>query len=227
MLLLYIKYRTHPILWPIGDGDRFKGVLDRTTNLVHLYQKPAKRGGKAEVIEIPLTDSHQLQQRIADDELYEKLMEDAQLLEGLLNPLDMTRIMSGDQSPLFFGSAMTNFGVQLFLDTFCRMGTKPLGRLAVQREDNSPSSEDGINNLVPPENEEFTGFIFKTQANLDPKHRDRLAFVRIVSGTYVKGMKVGHSRSKVGKKYKYVYVFFINFILYWSIIITTFFLLRK
>lgn len=202
-------------MWPIGDGDRFKGVLDRTTNIVHLYQKPTKRGGKAEVIQVPLEDNTYLKELIGDKELYDKLMEDSELLEGLLNPLDMDRIMNGDQSPLFFGSAMTNFGVQLFLDTFCRMGTKPLGRMAAQREDTaslsiaSSTSSAGAaadKNLVPPENEEFTGFIFKTQANLDPKHRDRLAFVRIVSGTYVKGMKVGHSRSKAGKKYKYVRV---------------------
>jgi peptide chain release factor 3 len=168
-----------------------------------LYQKPTKRGAKAEVLQVHLHDSaDQLQQLLGDDELYDKLIEDSQLLQELLHPLDMDRIMNGDQSPLFFGSAMTNFGVQLFLDTFCRMGTRPLGRTAVQRVEDTM----GESNIIDPENEEFTGFIFKTQANLDPKHRDRLAFVRIVSGTYVKGMKVGHSRSKVGKKYKYVFI---------------------
>ncbi len=107
---------THPILWPIGDGERFKGVLDRFTNIVHLYQKPTKRGGKAEVIEVPIEDEEKLQELIADEELFEKLLEDYELLGELLNPLDLDRIMEGDQSPLFFGSAMTNFGVQLFLD---------------------------------------------------------------------------------------------------------------
>ncbi len=118
--------------------------------------------------------------------------------------------MDATQSPLFFGSAMTNFGVQLFLDKFCDMGTKPLGRPATKKDDapkkkkkTTETNDDGDEptELIPPEYEDFTGFVFKTQANLDPKHRDRLAYVRVVSGTYSKGMKVGHSRSKGGKKY--------------------------
>ena len=72
---------------------------------------------------------------IADDELFDKLIEDSMILEELLNPLDMDRVLAGDQSPLFFGSAMTNFGVQLFLDKFCNMGTKPLGRQATKKEE--------------------------------------------------------------------------------------------
>lgn len=185
---------THPILWPIGDGDRFKGVLDRTTNVVHLYQKAEKRGGKAGVQEVPLEDTVTLKATIDDEELFHKLLEDAELLEELINPLDMERVMKGEQSPLFFGSAMTNFGVQLFLDKFCSMGTKPMGRMADTKSENEEE-------MIGPNHEEFTGFIFKTQANLDPKHRDRLAYVRVVSGRYEKGMKVSHSRSKSGKKY--------------------------
>jgi peptide chain release factor 3 len=198
---------THPILWPIGDGDRFKGVLDRLTNVVHLYQKPVRRGAKAEVIEVPLSDEAKLEELIDDAELFGKLLEDAELLVELLNPLDIERVMRADQSPLFFGSAMTNFGVQLFLDKFCNMGTKPLGRQATKKEDapkkkkKSADDEEPETELIDPAYEDFTGFVFKTQANLDPKHRDRLAYVRVVSGTYEKGMKVGHSRSKGGKKY--------------------------
>jgi peptide chain release factor 3 len=171
---------------------------------VHLYQKPVKRGGKAEVVEIPLAEEDKLKELIADDELFDKLLEDAELLDGLMNPLDMDRVMAAEQSPLFFGSAMTNFGVQLFLDKFCEMGTKPIGRPAtvqLEGKKKKAESEEPELEMVHPEHEEFSGFIFKTQANLDPKHRDRLAYVRIVSGTYEKGMKVGHSRSKGGKKY--------------------------
>lgn len=186
---------TYPILWPIGDGDRFKGVLDRMTNIVHIYKKAEKRGGKADVEEVPMENLERLEELINDDELFEKIVEDKEILEELMNPLDMERVMAGDQSPLFFGSAMTNFGVQLFLDKFCEMGTRPTGR----RADDATDDEEGT--MIAPESEEFTGFVFKTQANLDPKHRDRLAFVRVVSGVYEKGMKVGHSRSKPGKKY--------------------------
>jgi peptide chain release factor 3 len=192
---------THPIFWPIGDGDRFKGVLDRTTNTVLLYTKAEQRGQKAVMQEIPLGDTDTLKSLINDSELYEKLLEDAELLDELVTPLDMDRVMEGSVSPLFFGSAMTNFGVEQFLSKFCTMGTKPVGRLM---ETVTQSKDDiGSANVqqINPEYEEFTGFVFKTQANLDPKHRDRLAYVRIVSGIYRKGMKVGHSRSKTSKRY--------------------------
>jgi peptide chain release factor 3 len=188
---------SHPILWPIGDGERFKGVLDRLEDVVHLYTKPSQRGGKADVVIVPMADTVRLQELIGDDELYEKLIEDREILDEIIAPLDMERVVAGEQTPLFFGSAMTNFGVQLFLDKFLTMGTKPCGRLAV-----SNNQQDGAEGeMVSPEHEEFTGFVFKTQANLDPKHRDRLAYVRVVSGVFEKGMKVGHSRSKPGKKY--------------------------
>jgi len=199
---------THPILWPIGDGADFKGVLDRLTNIVHIYEKPSKRGSKAKVVEVPLEDEEKLQELIGDSDLYEKLKEDAELLGELLNPLDMDRVMDATQSPLFFGSAMTNFGVQLFLDKFCTMGTKPVGRkafinseLSTKKKKVGSEEEEKEMVFVGPDHNDFTGFVFKNQANLDPKHRDRLAYIRIVSGSYFKGMKVGHSRSKPGKKF--------------------------
>ena len=167
-----------PILWPIGDGDRFKGVLDRMEKVVHIYSKPTQRGGKAEEILVPLEDEAKLEELIGDDELFEKLMEDTEILDELIEPLDMERVLAGEQTPLFFGSAMSNFAVQLFLDKFLEMGTKPMGRVAVSEQMEETDDEA----LVGPDNEEFTGFIFKTQANLDPKHRDRLAYVRVVSG---------------------------------------------
>lgn len=200
---------TYPIVWPIGDGERFKGVLDRMDNVVHLFGR-GDRKSKADVETVPLSDLDTLKERIDDDELYDKLLEDIEILEELIAPLDMDRVMAGKQSPLFFGSAMTNFGVQLFLDKFCTMGTKPSGRLAKLVEEakskkgaaaQASDDDDEPDELVDPDFGEFTGFVFKTQANLDPKHRDRLAYIRIVSGSFQKGMKVGHSRSKPGKKF--------------------------
>ncbi|CAJ1934445.1 unnamed protein product [Cylindrotheca closterium] len=185
-----------PVLWPIGDGDRFKGVLDRMENVVHLFIKSVERGGKADVQQVPMDDLETLEKLIDDKELFDKLLEDRELLDELIPPLDMDRVSAGDLTPLFFGSAMTNFGVQLFLDKFLEMGVKPATRVAVNKD---ASSDDVL--TVSPEHEEFTGFVFKTQANMDPKHRDRLAYVRVVSGVYEKGMKVGHSRSKPNKKY--------------------------
>jgi peptide chain release factor 3 len=187
---------SYPILWPVGEGgDRFKGVLDRLEDVVHLYEKSEKRGGKAEVTQVPFKDTERLKALIDDDEIFEKLLEDREILDELIAPLDMERVMTGEQTPLFFGSAMTNFGVQLFLDKFLEMGTAPAPRVAVS----GGSLED--EQKIMPEHSEFSAFVFKNQANLDPKHRDRLAYVRIVSGTYVKGMKVSHSRSKAGKKF--------------------------
>lgn len=191
---------TYPILWPIGDGDRFKGVLDRMNNVVHLFDR-GDRKGKAEVEQVHMDDLETLKKRIDDDELYFKLLEDQELLSELISPLDMDRVIRGEQSPLFFGSAMTNFGVQLFLDKFCDMGTKPSGRMAKrnvevmgkrskQNEANSSDDDDEADEMISPSHSEFSGFVFKTQANLDPKHRDRLAYIRIVSGAFQKGMKV-------------------------------------
>ena len=209
---------TYPILWPIGDGIRFKGVLDRMTNIVHLFDRGDKRGGKADVQQVHMSDSATLQQVIDDDELYNKLIEDSELLNELIAPLDMDRVLAGSQSPLFFGSAMTNFGVQLFLDKFCDMGTRPSGRLAAasattdkmgsKSSSSGATQDEGTKNIddessliISPNHHEFSGFVFKTQANLDPRHRDRLAYIRIVSGSFHKGMKVGHSRSKPNKRY--------------------------
>jgi len=159
------------------------------------------RGGKAEVIQVPLEDTKKIEDLIDDSELFEKLMEDSELLNELMEPLDIDRVLAGDQSPMFFGSAMTNFGVQLFLDKFCNMGTKPIGRIAAAAKGEGLKNFENMETLIPPEYEEFTGFVFKTQANLDLRHRDRLSYLRIVSGVYEKGMKVSHNRSKPGKKY--------------------------
>jgi peptide chain release factor 3 len=194
---------TYPILWPIGDGERFKGVLDRMNNVVHLFDR-GDRKSKAEVEQVSMNDLETLRKSIDDEELYERLLEDQELLVELIPPLDMERVMSGEQSPLFFGSAMTNFGVQLFLDKFCDMGTKPSARVATRKEEvkgNKAVNDDEVEEMISPDHGEFSGFVFKTQANLDPKHRDRLAYIRIVSGTFQKGMKVGHSRSKPGKTF--------------------------
>jgi len=123
-------------------------------------------------------------------------MDDVEVLDGLIDPLDLGRVMRGEVTPVFFGSAMTNFGVGLFLDSFLEIGTPPMAR-AMQtdtQEDFSDGSIDDDAETVEPSSEEFSAFVFKLQANLDPKHRDRLAYMRICSGSFSKGMKVKHSR---------------------------------
>ncbi|CAM9961723.1 unnamed protein product [Ascophyllum nodosum] len=173
--------RMAPVLWPIGDGERFKGVLDRETSTVHLFERAGRTSKATDVAELTLDDS-KLPEMITQ-ELYEQLLEDVEMLDGLVEPLDMKRVLTGEQSPMFFGSAMTNFGVELFLKRFLTIGQKPASRRTAK-------------SAITPDYKEFTGFVFKLQANLDPRHRDRLAYVRVVSGRYEKGMKVQHSRMK-------------------------------
>eukprot|EP00904_Undaria_pinnatifida_P005935 jgi/Undpi1/2471/HiC_scaffold_13.g05850.m2 len=173
--------RMAPVLWPIGDGDQFKGVLERETKIVHLFERAGRTAKATDVAALQLDDP--LLPELITEEFYEQLLEDVEMLDELVEPLDMARVLTGEQSPMFFGSAMTNFGVELFLKRFLTIGQKPASRRM------------GASSITPNYNE-FTGFVFKLQANLDPRHRDRLAYIRVVSGRYEKGMKVQHSRMK-------------------------------
>ena len=122
---------THPVVWPVGDGDRFKGLLDRMKNVVLLYEKSEKRGQMATVTEVDFADKEALREAIGDDELFDKLEEDEEILREILPPLDKARVLAGVQSPLFFGSAIADFGVDKFLDYFVDYGSIPASRMAV------------------------------------------------------------------------------------------------
>ena len=115
-----------PVLWPIGSGESFKGVLDRRTSTAALFER-GDRGKVASVRQIAL-DAPELEAELADDALYAQLIEDAEVLDELTPPLEMPKVFKGEQTPAFFGSAMTNFGVQLFLDTFMDIGAPPIAR---------------------------------------------------------------------------------------------------
>lgn len=174
--------RTCPINWPIGCGKEFKGVYDRASKMVHSYS--AGHAGMKEV------DSHivPVDDKAAKDDigdiLYDKLMEDIELLDGASDELDMERVSKGKLSPVFFGSALTNFGVETFLSHFLNMTSSPLGR----------SSKDAY--VDPMKDEFFSAFVFKIQANMNKAHRDRIAFMRICSGEYTPGMEVIHIQAK-------------------------------
>jgi peptide chain release factor 3 len=169
----------YPVVWPIGDGDRFKGVYERSTRLLHLFAR-AGRGKKAEELPTVSIDDPQVPGILGED-LHEKLLEEVEILETMGHEYDHDRVMAGELTPMFFGSAMNNFGVELFLRRFLELGRSP------------PSRESSCG-VIDPEKPQFTGQVFKLQANMDPKHRDRLAFVRVFSGVFEKGMRVGHSR---------------------------------
>ena len=168
-----------PVNWPIGEGDRFRGVIDRRSRQVVLFER-AERGRQSEERVLTVDDARD--SALVEPELLEAALEELELLEGAGAELELDRVHSGQLSPVFFGSAMTNFGVRPFLDAFLELAQKPIAR---------PSSSGLIDPLRP----EFSGFVFKLQANMDPRHRDRVAFVRVCSGKFEKDMTVQHARS--------------------------------
>lgn len=172
--------QTYAVNWPIGIGDRFAGVFDRRDQNIHLFERREHGSREAQETVIPLGDPR-IEQYLPQD-LYYQLKEDIELLAELGSELDLEMVHAGQMTPVFFGSAMTNFGVQMFLDAFLDYALKPIGR----------QSSIGI---VEPTYPEFTGFVFKLQANMDPKHRDRVAFVRVCTGKFEKDMVVNHVRT--------------------------------
>ncbi len=168
---------TCPINWPIGSGRDFKGVYDRRKKEILTFK--ATVGGLREVESTTLTmDAPDLADRLGS-ELYSTLMDDLELLDGAGAEFDQELVDKGQLSPVFFGSALTNFGVEPFLEDFLRMTTPPLPR----------TTEAGP---VDPFSPFFSAFVFKIQANMNKAHRDRIAFMRICSGRFEKGMDVWH-----------------------------------
>ncbi|MBM5817172.1 MAG: peptide chain release factor 3 [Cyanobacteria bacterium K_Offshore_surface_m2_239] len=168
-----------PVNWPIGGGDRFQGVIDRRTREVVLFER-AQRGRQSLERRLPL-DSPALAERVEAD-LLAQALEELELLDGAGEALDLAAVHAGTLSPVFFGSAMTNFGVRPFLDAFLDLAQAPTGR----------ATREGV---VDPLRPDFSGFVFKLQANMDPRHRDRIAFVRVCSGKFEKDISVRHARS--------------------------------
>ncbi|MCU0534357.1 MAG: peptide chain release factor 3 [Hydrococcus sp. Prado102] len=172
--------KTYAVNWPIGIGDRFKGVFDRRSQAIHLFERRAHGSQQAQERVITLGDPKI--EEYLEQELYYQLKEELELISELGGELDLEEVHAGLMTPVFFGSAMTNFGVQLFLEAFLDYALKPEGR---------NSSIGHIDPTYP----DFTGFVFKLQANMDPKHRDRVAFVRVCTGKFEKDMTVNHART--------------------------------
>ena len=174
---------TCPVNWPIGCGKEFKGVYDRKEREVSTFK--AEMNGQKEVDTKNLSiDSDELKAEIGDA-FYEKLLEDIELLDGASAEFDLEKVQAGDLTPVFFGSALTNFGVETFLQHFLNMTTSPLPR----------HSSIG---MIDPFKEDFSAFVFKIQANMNKAHRDRIAFMRICSGKFEAGMEANHVQG--GKK---------------------------
>ena len=169
---------TCPMNWPIGSGKDFKGVYDRAREMIVLYSDTQKGTKEGNIEEIPLSDTDKLLEELGQT-AFDKLMEDVELLDGAGSSFDQEEVNAGMLSPVFFGSALTNFGVELFLQNFLNMTTSPLPRTA----------DTGV---VDPFSSDFSAFVFKIQANMNKAHRDRIAFMRICSGKFDAGMEVMH-----------------------------------
>ena len=171
----------YPVTWPIFDGGQFLGVYERASGLVRLFEKGTDHGAGRAIENVAPLDDPLIAERLGDS-VMATLREELELLDMAGNPFAVDAIKAGTMTPVFFGSALTNFGVRPFLDTFLPLAPEPLPR------------ESSIGEVAP-EDPALTGFIFKIQANMDPKHRDRIAFVRLVSGHFEAGMQALHVRS--------------------------------
>ncbi|MGC8712896.1 MAG: peptide chain release factor 3 [Leptodesmis sp.] len=172
--------QTYAANWPIGMGDRFKGVFERRSRQIHLFERSAHGQREARDTVIDLGDPGV--EELLEQDLYYQFKDDLELLEELGAELDLEKVHRGQMTPVFFGSAMTNFGVEPFLNAFLDYALKPTPHASTKGE-------------IDPTYPEFTGFVFKLQANMDPKHRDRIAFVRVCSGKFEKDMAVSHART--------------------------------
>ena len=179
-----LNIQAAPINWPLGMGKEFKGVYNFYTDEIHLY-KQGQGSTIPEDLRIQGLDSDEAAELMG--EYIDDVREEIELVRGATHSFDLDAYLKGQLTPVFFGTALGNFGVREMLSDFVEWSPSPLGREAYER-------------AVRPEEDKFSGFVFKIQANMDPKHRDRVAFMRICSGTYTKGMKMHQPRTGKGLK---------------------------
>jgi peptide chain release factor 3 len=176
-----LKIQCSPVTWPVGMGKRFKGIYHLLQDRVYLYQT-GKNAERQEALTIQGLMNPELDHLLGD--MAQELRDEMELVKGASHAFSHEDYLAGKLTPVYFGSAINNFGIKTLLDDFVSYAPGPLERKALQR-------------VVAPNDDAFSGFVFKIQANMDPKHRDRIAFLRICSGAYKKGMKLSHLR--IGK----------------------------
>ncbi|WP_210396689.1 peptide chain release factor 3 [Motiliproteus sediminis] len=179
-----LKIAAAPITWPIGMGKDFKGVYNLYTDVLHLFT-PGMGHTIPEDKQIREIDSDAARELLGDE--YDDFLEEMELVRGATHQYDQEAFLAGQLTPVFFGTALANFGVREMLNDFVEWAPSPPARATESR-------------AVAPDEDKFSGFVFKIQANMDPKHRDRIAFMRICSGSYRQGMKMRHTR--IGKDVK-------------------------
>ena len=175
-----LNIKVRPLSWPISMGKTFRGVYSLYEKKIHLFT-PSKTTVE-EGVEITDIHSSQLDQLVGENNAT-KLRADVELIEGVYPEFDVSEYLEGRVAPVFFGSAVNNFGVKELLDTFIRIAPTPLPRTTTLR-------------VVQPDEQKFSGFIFKIHANMDPKHRNRIAFVRVCSGKFERGHNYYHVRQE-------------------------------
>jgi len=181
-----LQIHSYAMNWPIGSGKEFQGVFDRTTNECLFFTKTSIGGAqKAEITRLPL-ESHEAKEKMGD-QLYAKLLEELDLLNLAGNAFSQEDFLAGKVTPVFFASALTNFGIEPFFDAFIHLAPCPHSRLA--------NRLDGTEIEIDPVATPFSGYIFKLQANMDKRHRDSMAFIRICSGKFERDLIVKHHRS--------------------------------
>ncbi|MFC2341976.1 MAG: peptide chain release factor 3, partial [Selenomonas artemidis] len=173
--------RSYPMNWPIGTDGTYRGVYDREKDRIELFAEDSTHGQETRASEIFAPDDPAWKDRVGA-ETCAALADDLELLREAGEEFDEEAVAAGRLTPMFFGSAMTNFGVQNFLEEYIRLAPPPAPRM----------SSDGV---IEPDDEQFSGFVFKIQANMNPAHRDRLAFIRISSGKFDRNMSVWHAPS--------------------------------
>lgn len=187
-----LRIQLHPMTWPIGSGKDFKGVYDLHDKSLVLFT-PNTKAMDEDVVQIRDLRDSLLQQKLGERDA-EMLREDVELVETVHGPLDSAKYLSGQVAPVFFGSAVNNFGVREMLDTFIRIAPTPRSRETSAR-------------MLDVNEDKFSGFIFKIHANLDPKHRDRIAFLRVCSGKFERNKYFHHVRLNKDVRFSNPYTF--------------------
>ncbi|WP_415907577.1 peptide chain release factor 3 [Oleiharenicola sp. Vm1] len=194
--------QSSPVIWPLGNGPSFKGVFDRRTRQVHLFERVPGGAFQAPVNVTSLNDP--AVRAKLDDDTYASVTEQLEMLDGAGHPFDLAAVQAGQQTPVYFGSAVNNFGIELLLNGFLKDSVPPAARRAmtvsgvgleeIAKAASEPANESN-SRVIPVDFPKFSGFIFKIQANMDPKHRDRIAFLRVCSGKFERDMVVTHQRT--------------------------------
>jgi len=181
-----------PVIWPLGNGPSFKGVYDRRSKEVHLFERVP--GGKYQApVNVTSLDDDAVRGKL-DDFTFNEVKEQLEMLDGAGHAFDLKAVQAGQQTPVYFGSAVNNFGIQLLLDGFLKNSVPPAPRTSVSVTVPGMAATTTAREVTVT-SEKFSGFVFKIQANMDPNHRDRIAFLRVCSGKFERDMVVTHQRT--------------------------------